>query len=251
MTVFEFREQYINARTESERLIATIAEKEQQMEELRQEEEQINLMYQKAQADKANIELMLKQMERMKYEIQLLQEKEGMETEFNRKEEEAGELLRREHIQRLLLKEKEARFLECKEKQNKLTEIYQNGRALEVTEHELKIELAEMDHQAKCFENYEKTRNTYLELLRQIAELEAAPEHGRDFAATLDKLTKEAELEKATMELLLEQTGIRADAETLDLLIVKRRERQKELQATLAEVEEVLPSYYFLFLFHL
>ena len=54
--------------------------------------------------------------------------------------------------------EKEARMKECRAKQDKLTEIYQAGRALEAEERELKASLSELENQAKRFESFDITR---------------------------------------------------------------------------------------------
>lgn len=162
------REAYATAKTESEQLLAAIAEKERQMEELRGLEEQIVLLYQKAQADKLKIEQTLIKIEQLKNEVKQLEEKEMLEAEFCKKEEESKLLLKLAEEKKAILFKQEERLAECRKLQDKLTEIYHNGRALEGVERELKAELAELESQAKRFESYENIRNTYEQLTEQI-----------------------------------------------------------------------------------
>ena len=165
------REVYLTAKEESRRLLASISEKECLVKKLREEEEQVVLLYQKAQADKRNIEQQLITIEQIKSEVKLLGQKEELETELERKKEEMAEMLLQEEAVASLRRKKEERLLECRKKQDKLTEIYHNGRALEAKEHELKIELSELENQEKRFESYEKIRENYVRLTEQITEL--------------------------------------------------------------------------------
>ena len=294
------KEAYQTAKAESEQLLHTIAEKERHMAELRELEEQIVLLYQKAQADKSNMEHLLIKMEQLKAEVKLLTQKEEQEGEFNRKEAEASLLLEQEAVLKEAWSKKEERFKECRRKQDMLTEIYRNGRELEVQERELKAELAELENQAKRFENFEKIRENYETLTAQISELlekkqrqnlelqqmEAAftceqagmlamelefgrpcpvcgsTEHPEPAKPTggaltreelgqkkqeyqkiseqLESLGKEAASEKGTMELLLQQLGIRAEGEALQKLISERTEHQQRVRDMLTDVEKQL-----------
>ncbi len=294
------KEAYAVAKAESAQLLGTIAEKEQQMELLREQEDRITLMYQKAQADKKNIDQMLVKMEQLRNEVKLLGQKEDQEAEFQKKEAEAVGLLGQEREWLEAMRTKEERYRECRRKQDKLTEIYHNGRALEVTERELKSELAELDNQAKRFESYGEIHANYKALTEQISSLllekqsqntqlqqmEAAytceqagmlamelvagrpcpvcgsTEHPmpakpvgvvlskeelgtkkhsyQEICDRLEQLGKEAASEKATMELLLEQMGIRAGGTALEVLIAERLERQKQVREQLTEVEKQL-----------
>ena len=294
------KEAYLAARAESEQLLATIAEKERQMAELWEQEDQIVLLYQKAQADKANMDRLLVKMEQLKNEVKLLSQKEEQEEEFRQKELAVTELKAQEELQLQSVRQKEECYHECRRKQDRLTEIYQNGRALEVQERELKEELAELEHQAKRFESYEKIRANYVAMTEQISglleekqrrnnvlqQMEAAytceqagmlamdlkygspcpvcgsTEHpepakpsnssftredlGRqkqeyqEISDKLETLGKEAAAEKGTMELLLQQLGIRAEGTALQQLIEERRERQQSVQKALTEVEAQL-----------
>ena len=293
------KEAYLAAREESRQLLASIAEKEQQMVKLREMEEMVLLSYQKAQADKLNMEQLLRRMEQLRSEVKLLTQKEELQEEVKQKELAVAELAKQEEKQKLLIGEKETRYKECRIKQDRLTEIYHAGRELEGKERELKLELAELENQAKRFESYETIRKNYDSLTVQISELieekqkrnaelqhmEAAftfeqagmlamdlktgspcpvcgstehPEPAKPSSGTvsreelgackreyqeiserLENLGKEAASEKGTMELLLEQLGIRSDA-AVTQLIAARMERRTLVQETLSEVEKQL-----------
>ena len=294
------KEAYMLAKAESEQLLATIAEKEQQMEELRGLEEQIVLLYQKAQADKVNMEQLLRKMEQLRSEVKQLSQKEEQEELYRQKELEVTDFLTLEAKKRAIMQQKEDRFKECRFKQDRLTEIYHNGRALEAQERELKTELAEMESQAKRLENLESIRDNYEKLAAQISDLleekqrrnlalqqmEAAltleqagmlamdlkqgnpcpvcgsmehPEPAKpadtavtreelgkrkkeyqEICDTIESLGKEAASEKGTMELLIQQLGIRAEGDALNQLIAERAERKQRLQETLEKVEKQL-----------
>lgn len=294
------KEAYLAAKSESKELFDTIAEKEQQMAELRALEDQVMISYQKAQADKINMEQLLRRMEQLRAEVRLLTQKEELEEEYRQKGLAADELTEQEMKQKSLMSEKEKRFKECRAKQDKLTEIYHNGRALEAEERELKTELAELENQAKRFESYEKIRENYDNLTMQISglmeqkqkrnaelqQMEAAytyeqagmlamdleigspcpvcgstehpePAKPADGAITreelgkrkqeyqeisehLEALGREAASEKGTMELLLQQLGIRGDGTVVQQLIAERMELKDRVQEKLTEVEKQL-----------
>lgn len=294
------KEAYMTAKAESEQLLHTIAEKEQHMAELRALEEHVMLSYQKAQADKLNMEQLVVKMEQLRSEVRLLTQKEELEEAFSKLEQTVGELVEQENKQKSLMAEKEVRYKECRTKQDRLTEIYQNGRALEADERELKLELAELENQAKRFESFEKIRENYESLTAQISglmekkqklnaslqQMEAAytyeqagmlamdlefgspcpvcgstehPEPAKpavgavtreelgkckqeyqELGEQLESLGKEAASEKGTMELLLQQLGIRGDGAAVQQLIAERLERKQMVQEKLAEVEKQL-----------
>ena len=165
------QEAYETAKKESGELLHTIAEKEQQVKELRNQEEQVVLLYQKAQADKAGMDQLLLKMEQLKKEVKLLKEKEEQEAAYRKTEQELEKLKERETEQFSVMKGKQDRLAECRIKQDKLTEIYHTGRALEVTERELKSELSELENAAKRIESIEKIRENYTHLTEQISEL--------------------------------------------------------------------------------
>ena len=294
------KEAYLAAKEESAQLLRSIAEKEQQMAELRALEDHVTLSYQKAQADKLNMEHKLRNMERLRSEVKLLNQKEELEEEARRLELSAAELIEQETTRKTVMAEKEAAFKECRAKQDKLTEIYQAGRALEEDERELKNSLAELENQAKRFESFEKIRKHYDELTARISELmeekqkqnaklqqmEAAytyeqagmlamdleagnpcpvcgstehpdpakPAQGavskeelaarkqeyQEISLRVEELGKEAASEKGTMDLLLQQLGIRGDLGVVQQLIAERMEQKAKVQATLSEVEKQL-----------
>lgn len=294
------QEIYLAAKKEREQLLEMLDEKEQQMAELRSREEQIVLSYQKAQADKRNIERMLTTMEQLRNEVRLLEQKEEQEKELQQKALERQKLKEQETMQKNLLTEKENRNKECRSKQDKLTEIYHQGRALEAEERELKTELAELQKQAERFETYEKIRENYESLTAQISalmekkqeqnavlqQMEAAYTYGQagmlaaelkagnpcpvcgstdhpmpaqiakdavtkeemeqqkqEYNRTgeaLEQIGKEASSEKGTMELLLQQLGIRGDEVSVQMLISERMERRTKVQDALSELEKQL-----------
>jgi len=192
------KEAYLAAKAESEQLLQSIAEKEHQMEELRVLEEQVLLSYQKAQADKLNIEQLLRKMEQLRAEVKLLTHKEELLNEFHQLELAAGELVEQENGQKAQMDDKEARLKECRAKQDKLTEIYHNGRALEAEERELKTELSELENQAKRFESFEGIRQNYERLTEQISGLME------------EKQKKNAELQQMEAAYTYEQAGMLA-----------------------------------------
>lgn len=294
------KEAYLAAKEESAQLLRSIAEKEQQMADLRALEEHVTLSYQKAQADKINMEYQLRRMEQLRGEVKLLNQKEELEAESRRLELSATELIEQETTRKTVMAEKEAAFKECRAKQDKLTEIYQAGRALEADERELKNSLAELENQAKRFESFEKIKENYDRLTTQIAELmeekqkqnailqqlEAAytyeqagmlamdleagspcpvcgstehpepakPAEGavskeelaarkqeyQEISLRVEELGKEAASEKGTMDLLLQQLGIRGEIAVVQQLIAERMEQKEKLQETLSEVEKQL-----------
>ncbi len=294
------KEAYLAAKAESEQLLCSIAEKEQQMAELRGLEEQIVLSYQKSQADKLKMEQLLVKMEQLRNEVKLLTQVEELKEERQQKELEVSRLAEQEAEKKAAFEEKETRFKECRAKQDRLTEIFQNGRALETLERELKQELKELDGQAKRFENFAKIKENYEQLTTEISrlfeekqkknlelqQLEAAftyeqagmlamdlefgspcpvcgsvehpepakPAEGavtkeelgrrkREYQAVseqIETLGREAASEKGTMELLLEQLGIRGNDETVSQLMAERIECRERVQKKLADVEKQL-----------
>jgi len=291
------KEAYLAAKSESEQLLGLIAQKEQQVRELRASEDSVMIAYQKAQADKIKMEQLLVKMEQLKNEVKNFAEKEALEQEFAKKDAEATELLLQETEQKEQIGHTEERFRQCRVKQDRLTEIYHNGRALEAEERELKTELSELDNQCKRFENYEKIRGNYEELTAKISELmeikqkqnielqklEAAytyeqagmlamdlelgrpcpvcgstehpepakPAEGavtkeelgkrkqeyQKLSEEIENLGKDAASEKGTMELLLEQMGIRGGDAAVCQISTERAERKELLQKKLSEVE--------------
>ncbi len=294
------KEVYLAAKEESAQLLRSIAEKEQQMAELRALEDHVTLAYQKAQADKINMEHKLRNMEQLRGEVKLLTQKEELEEESRQLELSAAELTEQENAFKTAMAEKEAKYKECRAKQDKLTEIYQTGRALEADERELKNSLLELENQAKRFESFEKIRENYENLTAQISvlmdekqkqnatlqqleaaytyeqagmlamdleagspcpvcgskehpepakpadgavskeELSARKQEYQEISAKLEELGKEAASEKGTMELLLQQLGIRGEIAVVQQLIAERMEQKTKVQATLSEVEKQL-----------
>lgn len=293
------KEAYLVAKEESRQLLASIAEKEKQVAELFAKEDSVMVSYQKAQADKRNMEQLVLKMEQLRNEVKLLNHKAELEEEFGRAEQAAEELAEQENKQKALYGEKENRFKECRAKQDRLTEIYHSGRALEAEERELKSELAELENQAKRFESYEKIRENYERLTAEISELfekkqqqnarlqqmetaytceqagmlamdleigspcpvcgsvehpePAKPAEGavtreelgkcrqdyQTLSEQIEALGKEAASEKGTMDLLLQQMGIRDD-NAVQQLIADRTERKELVRNKLTEVEKQL-----------
>jgi len=291
------KEAYLLAKAECGQLLKDIAEKEQQLEELHAMEERVEVSFQKAQADKINIEKLLVKMEQLRGEVKLLTRKEELEEEHRQKELLVSELSTEEAKQKAIMAEKEERYTECRKKQDRLTEIYQSGRALEAEERELKITLAELDSQAKRFESLEKIKQNYDTITAQIAvlwekkqqknlelqQIEAAytceqagmlaldleygspcpvcgsvehPEPAKPAEGAVTKeelgkfrqeyqllsekiegLGKEAASEKGTMELLLQQLGLRSDEAELAKLIEERMKQREQAREKLSEIE--------------
>ena len=229
-----------------------------------------------------------------------LGQKEELEAEYRQIELTVAELTEQENARKAAMAEKESAFKECRAKQDKLTEIYQVGRALEADERELKSSLLELENQAKRFESFEKIKENYDRLTMQIAELmdekqkqnaklqqmEAAytyeqagmlamdleagnpcpvcgstehpepakPAEGavskeelaaykqkyQEISVKLEELGKEAASEKGTMELLLQQLGIRGESGMVQQLIAERMEQKEKVQETLSKVEKQL-----------
>ena len=165
------KEAYLAACSERKQLFDLIAEKERRMTEILNLEEQVQVFYQKAQADKINIETLLTKLEQLKGEVKLLLRKEDLEAENKQKEQIAEKLAEQEAGQKKILAEKESYLAELRGKQNRLTEIFQNGRMLEAEERELKNRLTDWEGQQKRFENYEKVRANYEVLAEQVSEL--------------------------------------------------------------------------------
>lgn len=165
------KEAYLAACSERKRLFDLIAEKERSMSEILGMEEQVQVFYQKAQADKINTEALLAKMEQLKGEVKLLLRKEDLEAENKQKKQIAEMLAEQEAVQKKILEEKESCLAELRAKQNRLTEIFQNGRMLEAEERELKNRLADWEGQQKRFENYEKIKANYVLLAEQVSEL--------------------------------------------------------------------------------
>lgn len=165
------QEAYLLAREECRTLLKTIAEKEQKLEELRIQEEEITLFYQKAQADRRRQEQQLRKLEQLRNELKQLVQKEELERKYQAQEKELSALCLQEQEKKEQIKQFGERLKECRGRQDRLTEIYQTGRALEAQERELKAELAELDGQTKRLENLETVRNAYERLTGQISSL--------------------------------------------------------------------------------
>lgn len=165
------REAYLLAKEECASLLKTIAEKERKLEELRIQEEEITLFYQKAQADKGKREQQLRKLEQLRNEVKLLVQKEELEAKHQAQEKALSGLLLLEQEKNEQMQQTAEHLKKCRSKQDRLTEIYQTGRALEAQERELKAELAELDGQAKRLENLETVRTAYEQLTEQISSL--------------------------------------------------------------------------------
>lgn len=165
------KEAYLLACEERKQLLELIAEKERRMAEILGIEEQVQVFYQKAQAEKNNMEPLMARIEQLKGEIKLLLQKEELEAENKQKEQIAEKLTEQEAGQKNILEEKESYLAELRSKQNRLTEIFQTGRMLESEERELKSRLSLWEEQQKRFDNYEKIRVNYELLAEQVSDL--------------------------------------------------------------------------------
>lgn len=165
------REAFLLAKEECASLLKTIAEKERKLEELRIQEEEITLFYQKAQADKGKREQQLRKLEQLRNEVKLLVQKEELEAKHQAWEKALSGLLLLEQEKNEQMQQTAEHLKKCRCKQDRLTEIYQTGRALEAQERELKAELAELDVRAKRLENLETVRTAYEQLTEQISSL--------------------------------------------------------------------------------
>ena len=230
---------YENAKKERETLFALIAEKEQQIEELKAREESIVLDFQKAQADRNNLSHTMLEGERIREEIDLLRQKEEMEARIvlfrNDIEKEEEELDKEDR----LLSEKRAQYSECIRKKERLTEIYHQGTALERQEKELKEELRAAGLQAVKMQSVEDMRIRYAELMAEYAKVAASQEMDpSELQKKLETIEKEAASEKATMELVLEQMGIHVVPGMQQPSIHQFRERRNAIEAALNDVLE-------------
>lgn len=164
------REAYFAAKKEKEDLFLLIAEKQKQIELLTRQEENLMLLYHKAQADKTGQEELLGKLERAKKEREELKKRTELfeskaEQEANlQKEQEKGEELR---IQMAAL---EAERGACREQEELLTEIYRQGTVLEREEREKKLQLQQLAEQKKRFESYDGIRKNYERLTVDISE---------------------------------------------------------------------------------
>lgn len=230
---------YENAKRERETLFALIAEKEQQIEQLKAQEERIVLAYQRAQADRSSISHAMYEGERLQAEVERLKQKEEAEEKIRLGREEAekeeAEIAKEEE----LLSEKRARYTECIRKKERMTEIYHSGIALEKQERELKEELRAAGLQAVKMQSVENMRLRYAELMAEYARVAADSESDpKDVQERLEKIEKEALSEKATMELLLEQMGIRVVPGAQLPALTQFRERRNAIEEALNEVLE-------------
>jgi len=230
---------YENAKRERETLFALIAEKEQQIEGLKAQEERIVLAYHRAQADRSSISHAMYEGERLQEEVERLKQKEEIEQNIRQRkaevESEEAEIAREEE----LLSEKRARYTECIRKKERLTEIYHQGIGLEKQERELKEELRAAGLQAVKMQSVESMRLRYAELMAEYARVAADSEADpKDVQDRLEKIEKEALSEKATMELLLEQMGIRVIPGAQPPALTQFRERRNAIETALNDVLE-------------
>lgn len=230
---------YENAKKERETLFALIAEKEQQIEELREREEQVVLAYQRAQADRSNLSHAMFEGERITEEIERLKQKEETERQMElfraEIEKEDAEIAEGQSV----LEEKRAVYTECIRKKERLTEIYHQGTELERQERDLKEELRTAGLQVVKMQSVEDMRLRYAELMTEYARVSAEQElEPKELQERLEKIEKEALSEKATIELLLEQMGIPTIPGTQPPSIRQFRERRNNIEEALNEVLE-------------
>lgn len=204
MSVIPQKEAYLAAKEETQQLFRNIAEKEQQMADLRALEDRVMVNYQKAQVDKIYIEQQLRKIEQLYGEVKLLTQKKALEEEAGQLGLSVEELTKQENVQKAAMEEKEVCFKECRIKSDKLTEIYQAGRTLEAEEREIKHTLSELENQEKRFENFEKIREKYETLTAQIVEL---MEEKQKQNAELQQMEEEYTYEQAGMLALRLETG--------------------------------------------
>ena len=165
------REVYLTAKEETRQLFTAIEEKEKQVKDLKEEEQRILLYYQKAQADKTGMEQLLARMEQQRNETKLLLEKEEKQKEYQRKEQDAVRLKESEENLRRTISEKETRIAQCRSLQDRLTEIFHSGRALEARERELKDSIKAMQEAAERFASYEKILKNYEYLTQELSDM--------------------------------------------------------------------------------
>ncbi len=234
---------YENAKKERETLFALIVEKEQQIEELKEKEERVVLAYQRAQADRSSMSHAMFEGDRIKDEIERLLQKEVLERQIElchtETEKEDKEIEEAENA----LAEKRAVYTECVRKKERLTEIYHKGTALERQERELKEELRVAGLQVVKMQSVEDMRVRYAELMAEYAQVATGQDtEPKELQAKLEKIEKEAFSEKATMELLLEQMGIRVVPGAQQPSIAQFRERRNALEEALNEILEQIDA---------
>lgn len=231
--------EYENAKKERETLFALIAEKEQQLAQLKAEEERVVLAYQKAQADRSIMSRAMFEGDRIKDQIEKLTEKEEAERKIQLRKEEIEKEEQEISERKKALEDKEAIYTECIRKKERLTEIYHQGIELERQEKELKEELRAAGMQVVKMQSVEDMRIRYGELLSEYGKVAASKElEPQEIEEKLEQIKKEAESEKATMELLLEQMGIRILPGIQPPSISQFREHRDTIETALNEVLE-------------
>ncbi len=178
-------EVYQKTVVETTEFLSLIEENKKKVAELKKEEDQIVLFYQKAQADKIAIEQIVFQIEKLKAEQKRLREKEEQELHYESKMQEVISLQEQEKQQQLLMTQKEIKLEQCKKKHETLTEIFQKGRELELKERELKQEIEQLQLWKKHFETYQNLRSNYERL---VAEITTRLEKQQESTVELQKL---------------------------------------------------------------
>ena len=189
---------YQNAKKDTKELLNLIEKKEEEVNNLKKQEEQIVLFYQKAQADKMSMEQLVIRIEQLKLEQIRLQEKEEQEKKYAKKEKEVLFLQEEVQQQQYIIEKKEEQIKECQKKKEKLTEIIQKGRELEQREKELHQEIEQLKLWAQHFETYANLQHSYQQLIEEITN-------------RLEKQQKDViELQKLETLYTCEQAGILA-----------------------------------------
>lgn len=199
LTVNPVKEDYLKVKNEREQLLSVIEERNVQLCRLKEQEEEIVLRYQKAQAGKIRMEELYAKVESAKTEVMHAKQRTKCQEKVKELSVEyegayaACEELKKE------IRSLEEEYRACRQAAERITQIYHQGVELEKAEREIKQWCSAVSEQKERFRSYETTKNRYEQLVLQLSE----------------KLKRQQELESELSGMekryLCEQAGVLAD----------------------------------------